>query len=96
MDRSSATECWVGLVFISTGCANVGQPGDVDVHGVFPPQIAAQLAQGFQEWQAFNIANRSANFNQSQFLHRWFWPPIPIRRLISLVICGITWMVPPR
>ena len=54
-----------GLQFL--GRADVGQPGDVHVEGILAAQVAAQLAQRFQERQALDIANRAAHFDQHNF-----------------------------
>ena len=52
-----------GFQFFSR--ADHGQPGEVDVKGVFAAQVAAQLPDGLQEGQAFNVAHRAADLYQN-------------------------------
>ncbi len=42
--------------------ADIGQQRAMDITGPLPPQFIAQLADGFQKWQAFDVANRAADF----------------------------------
>ena len=62
--------------------------------GVLAPQLLAHLADGFDEGQRFDVADRTADFDDGQIdiLARLFF----IALLISLVTCGITCTVLPR
>ena len=59
-----------GLGFQLTGGGQVGQQGGVDEQGAVRPHIVAELADGFQERQAFDIAHRAADLAQHEVLVR--------------------------
>ena len=94
--RSSCTECWVGLVFSSPACPRNGHQREVDEH--------AAVAARASEWN-WRSASRKGSDSMSPTV-----PPISVitmstsadsatrrmRFLISSVMCGITWTVPPR
>ena len=63
---SSFTECWVGLVFSSPAdgmngtsvrCTNIARSR---------PEIVAELADGFQERQALDVADGAADLHQHE------------------------------
>jgi len=56
-----------GLGFQFSGGFNIWQPGNVDVERIITPKITTKLAEGFQEWQAFNVSHGTAHFNQHNF-----------------------------
>ena len=62
---------------------------------VLAPHFVAELAQGFEERLGLDIADRPADFEMTISAPVSF-ETSPIRRLISLVMCGMTWIVPPR
>ena len=67
----------------------------VNRHGVLRTHLEHELAHGFQKRKALNVADRAADFRD----HHIVLPGCPSasnRRLISSVICGITWTVAPR
>ena len=63
MPRSSLTECWVGLVFSSPVAAERGQQRHVDVEDVAAADVLAHLADGFEERQALDVADRAADLD---------------------------------
>ena len=75
MLRSSCTLCCVGLVFSSLGRADVGQPGHVNVEDVVAAHVFAHLADRFQERQAFDVADRAADFDDHHVGLRFFARP---------------------
>jgi hypothetical protein len=50
MERSSFTECWVGLVLSSP---------------VGPPDLVPELADGFEEWEALDVADRPPHLDHA-------------------------------
>ena len=104
MPRSVLTLCWVSLVFELAGGADLRQPGDVDVQHV-AANVLAHLADRLQEGQRLDVADRAAHLHDHHAVGRQAagrHAPVPsratraIRSLISLVMCGMTWTVPPR
>ena len=95
MPRSSLTECWVGLVFSSPVAASSGS-SVTWTYRTFARPTSLRI------WR---IASRNGRLSMSPTV-----PPTstmttsgspsratrPIRSLISLVMWGITWTVPPR
>ena len=95
MRRSSWTECWVGLVFSSPACPRNGT------------SVRCTNMQLSRPWSTWNW--RSASRNGSDSMSPTV-PPISVitmstscasatsrmRFLISSVMWGITWTVPPR
>ncbi len=61
ISRSSATECWVGLVFELSDDPDQGHQGDVDVQHVLPAHVLAELADGLEEREALDVADRAAD-----------------------------------
>src|SRR5450631_1824846 len=53
-----------GLKF--TGCGNERQQRQMDVDSVSARQIVAQLADRFEKRQPFNVADRTADFDQNE------------------------------
>ena len=60
---SSFTLCCVGLVFNSLTCSQVREQGEVDVEDVVAAHVVAYLADGLQEWEALDVADGAANFD---------------------------------
>jgi hypothetical protein len=63
----------------------VRQPGDVHIDAILAPDIAPHLANGLEEWEGFNIANRAADLYQDNLCSGCFGDQ-PDAALISLVI----------
>ena len=61
MERSAATECWVGLVFSSPDGADVGHQRDVQEEAVVPADVVADLASGLEERQRLDVADGAAD-----------------------------------
>ena len=66
MERSSATECWVGLVFSSPADGNERQQRQVDVDRLPARKIVAELADGLEEGQPLDVADRAADLDQHE------------------------------
>ena len=95
MPRSSLTECWVGLVFSSPVAASAGS-SVTWMYSTFVRPTSLRI------WR---MASRKGSDSMSPTV-----PPTstmttsarpsratrPMRSLISLVMCGMTWTVPPR
>ncbi len=95
MPRSSLTECWVGLVLSSPVAASAGSSVTWTYRTLARPT-------SLRIWR---MASRNGSDSMSPTV-----PPTstmttsgspsratrPIRSLISLVMCGMTWTVPPR
>ena len=95
MRRSSCTECWVGLVFSSPAWPR---------NGTSVRWTNMQRSRPRSEWN-WRSASRNGSDSMSPTV-----PPISVittstsadsatsrmRFLISSVMCGITWTVPPR
>ena len=95
MPRSSLTECWVGLVLSSPVAASAGSSVTWTYSTLARPT-------SLRIWR---MASRNGSDSMSPTV-----PPTstmttsgspsratrPIRSLISLVMCGMTWTVPPR
>ena len=95
MPRSSLTECWVGLVLSSPVAASAGS-SVTWTYSTFARPTSLRI------WR---MASRNGSDSMSPTV-----PPTstittsgspsratrPIRSLISLVMCGMTWTVPPR
>jgi len=52
-----------------SGGFNIGHQGEMDEQGVFPPQIAANLANGLDKGQPFDIADGPADFDDRNVDH---------------------------
>ena len=63
MDRSSLTECWVGLVFHLPGGSDVGHQGQVDEERPLAPEIERHLANRFEEGQRLDVADGAADLH---------------------------------
>ncbi len=94
IERSSLTECWVGLVLSSPALGDEGQQRQVDVDGVTARQFIAELADRLEERQALDVADRAADLAQDEIVVRRC--PSRMKSLMALVTCGTTWMVAPR
>ena len=94
MARSSFTLCWVGLVFSSCAAAIHGTSVTWTKMHVVAALFVAHLADGFEERQRFDIADRAADLDD----HHVHIARTRLRQaaLISLVTCGITCTVLPR
>jgi hypothetical protein len=72
MLRSSLTECWVGLVFSSPAAAMYGHQGQVHEHHLVRAALDANLADGFEERQRFDVADGAADLDQAHVeTRRW-------------------------
>ena len=58
------TLCWVGLVLSSPVAPSTGQQRDVDVEDVLTTELAAHLADRFEERLALDVADRAADFGR--------------------------------
>ena len=98
MLRSAATECWVGLVFSSPRRRDVGHQRDVQEEAVVPADLVPHLADGLQEGQRLDVADRAADLGDDDVdaARRPRGRRARIRDLISLVMCGMTCTVSPR
>ena len=70
IERSSLTLCCVGLVLSSPRGADVRQQGQVDEQGAVALELAVDLAQGFQERLALDVADGAADFGDDR-PRRW-------------------------
>ena len=61
--RSSVTECWVGLVFCSPDGPRYGHEGEVDVADVVAADVVAELADGLEERDDLDVADRAADLD---------------------------------
>ncbi len=66
MERSSFTECCVGLVFNSPGRRDEGHQGEVDVEARPARQLGAELTDRLEERQALDVADRAADLHQDE------------------------------
>ena len=66
IERSSFTECWVGLVFSSPAVGMYGQERQVHVDHVAARQVVAELADRLEEGQALDVADRAADLDQHE------------------------------
>ena len=66
IERSSLTECCVGLVFSSPADGDVGHQRQVDVDGVAARQLVAELADRLEERQALDVADRAADLAEHE------------------------------
>ena len=62
MERSSFTECWVGLVFISPAAPMYGTSVRC-TYNVCSADLHPHLANRLQEWQRLDIADRTADLD---------------------------------
>ena len=95
MPRSSLTECCVGFVLSSPVAASSGSSVTWTYSTFARPDVLAHLADRLEERQALDVADRAADLDD----HDVGSPSRAtraIRSLISLVMCGMTWTVPPR
>ena len=66
IERSSLTECCVGLVFSSPALGMIGQQRQVDVDRVAARQLVLELADRLEERQALDVADRAADLAQHE------------------------------
>ena len=66
IERSSLTECCVGLVFSSPADGDIGHQRQVDVDGVAARQLVAELADRLEERQALDVADRAADLAEHE------------------------------
>ena len=92
--RSSVTECWVGFVFCSPRRADERHQRDVDVADVVAAGVLAELADRLEEREDLDVADRAADLGDHDV--DVVGRDRRMRRLISSVMCGITWTVLPR
>ena len=69
-------------------------PGQVDEDGVLLAHLVAELPDGLQEGQAFDIADGAADLDDGHVEALAVGPWM--KSLISLVMWGMTWTVLPR
>ena len=98
IERSAATECWVGLVLSSPDGPMYGHQRDVQEEHVVAAHVVPDLADGLEERQRLDVADRAADLGDHDVDGG---PAVSvaiarIRDLISLVMCGMTWTVSPR
>ena len=63
MPRSSLTECWVGLVLSSPVAARAGSSVTWTYRTFARPDVLAHLADGLEERQALDVADRAADLD---------------------------------
>ena len=95
MRRSSCTECWVGLVFSSPACPRNGTSVRWTNMQRSRPRSDLELAQRLEERQRLDVAHRAADLGDHD-VDVLDSATSRMRCLISSVMCGITWTVPPR
>ncbi len=66
IERSSFTECCVGLVFSSPAVVIYGISVRWMNIALFAAQFVAELADGFEERQALDVADRAADLAQHE------------------------------
>ena len=66
IERSSLTECWVGLVLSSPADGMNGSKREMDVDRVLARQLVAELADRLEERQALDVADRAADLDQHE------------------------------
>ena len=73
-----------------------GSQRDMDVEDIVAADVLAHLANGLQERQRFDIADRAADLDDDDIGAGGLRDQRRCGALISLVMCGMTWIVPPR
>ena len=68
IERSSLTECWVGLVFSSPALGNERQQRQMNVDGVVARKIVLDLADRLEERQALDVADGAADLAQDEII----------------------------
>ena len=68
IERSSLTECWVGLVFSSPAARDERQQCQVNVDGVIARQIVAELADRLEKRQPLDVADGAADLAQHEII----------------------------
>ena len=54
----------LGRLGLDLACGlDIGHVGEVDIEGIFPPEIAAQLPDGLNEGKSFNVADGAADLD---------------------------------
>ena len=94
IERSSFTECCVGLVLSSPALGMNGSSVRWMNTRVAARQLVAELADGLEERQALDVADRAADLHQHEVDARRC--PTSTNCLMASVTCGITCTVPPR
>ena len=64
--RSSLTECWVGLVFISPAWPDVRHQREVDEHAALRPEVGVELADRLEERQRLDVADGPADLGDHE------------------------------
>jgi hypothetical protein len=77
------------------GAADDGQQRDVDVEDVRAADLAPHLADRLEEGLPLDVADGPADLDDDDVVVCWR-EARPIRCLISSVMWGMTWIVPPR
>ena len=70
IERSSLTECCVGLVFSSPALGMNGSKRQMNVDRVIARQIVLDLADRLEERQALDVADRAADLAQHEIVAR--------------------------
>ena len=95
-DLAQLGDALLGRFGLEFACgANVGHEGDVHVDHVFGPDFENELPDGFEEGQAFDIADGAADFRDDD-VDLFGSATCRMRALISSVTCGMTCTVLPR
>ncbi|MNN84365.1 hypothetical protein D3C81_2015190 [compost metagenome] len=93
MERSSLTECWVGLVLVSPAVAMYGtRVRCISMARLEPTSTRSWRMASRNGCDSMSptvppISTRATSASPA---------PLMMRRLISSVMCGMTWMVAPR
>jgi hypothetical protein len=66
IERSSLTECWVGLVLSSPADGNERQQRQVDIEARAPAEVLPELPDGLEERQRLDVAHRAADLGQHE------------------------------
>ena len=66
IERSSLTECWVGLVLSSPALGMKGIERQMNEHAMTARQLVAELADRLEEGQALDVADRAADLAQHE------------------------------
>ena len=76
--------------------ADVGDERQVDEHAAPAPHVNGELADRLEERQRLDVADRAADLGDRRSPRREDSAISATRCLISSVMCGTTWTVPPR
>ena len=94
-ERAQLAHALLGRFRLQLAAADLGNQGDVDVERVLAADLAAELADRLDERLPLDVADRAADLDDDD-VGVVLAGGEPMRSLISLVMCGMTWIVPPR